>query len=45
LTRHLGMEEGPGLHLASSAMSGFVVCCFMHPPGKSIEIWGIPVGS
>lgn len=33
LTRHLGMEEGPGLHLASSAVSGFVVCCFMHPPG------------
>lgn len=34
LTRHLGMEEGPALHLASSAASGFVVCCFMHPPGK-----------
>lgn len=33
LTRHLGMEEGPALHLASSAASGFVVCCFMHPPG------------
>ncbi|EKV10656.1 Mitochondrial oxaloacetate transporter (Oac), putative [Penicillium digitatum PHI26] len=32
LTRHLGMEEGPALHLASSATSGFVVCCFMHPP-------------
>ncbi|KAJ5746023.1 hypothetical protein N7520_011205 [Penicillium odoratum] len=32
LTRHLGMEEGPALHLASSAASGFVVCCFMHPP-------------
>ncbi|KAJ5629693.1 hypothetical protein N7528_003350 [Penicillium herquei] len=32
LTRHLGMEEGPALHLASSAVSGFVVCCFMHPP-------------
>ncbi|KAJ5546342.1 hypothetical protein N7494_003927 [Penicillium frequentans] len=31
LTRHLGMEEGPALHLASSAASGFVVCCFMHP--------------
>lgn len=33
LVRHLGMEEGPGLHLACSAMSGFVVCCVMHPPG------------
>lgn len=33
LTRHLGMEEGPGLHLASSAVSGFAVCCVMHPPG------------
>ncbi|KAJ5620129.1 hypothetical protein N7510_004113 [Penicillium lagena] len=32
LTRHLGMEEGPALHLASSTASGFVVCCFMHPP-------------
>ncbi|CAI7574115.1 unnamed protein product [Penicillium bialowiezense] len=32
LTRHLGMEEGPALHLSSSAVSGFVVCCFMHPP-------------
>ncbi|KGO74423.1 Mitochondrial substrate/solute carrier [Penicillium italicum] len=32
LTHHLGMEEGPALHLASSAASGFVVCCFMHPP-------------
>ncbi|WEW61096.1 Mitochondrial oxaloacetate carrier protein [Emydomyces testavorans] len=32
LIRHLGMEDGPGLHLASSACSGFVVCCVMHPP-------------
>ncbi|KAL9101375.1 MAG: hypothetical protein Q9163_003356 [Psora crenata] len=32
LIRHLGMEEGPALHLASSACSGFVVCCVMHPP-------------
>jgi len=32
LVRHLGMEEGPALHLASSAVSGFVVCVFMHPP-------------
>lgn len=33
--KHAGMEEGPALHLMSSAMSGFVVCVFMHPPGKS----------
>jgi solute carrier family 25 protein 34/35 len=32
LQKHLGMEEGVGLHLASSAASGFVVCCVMHPP-------------
>ncbi|KAI9371791.1 mitochondrial carrier domain-containing protein [Aspergillus egyptiacus] len=32
LIKHLGMEDGPGLHLASSAASGFVVCCVMHPP-------------
>ncbi|KAJ5107084.1 hypothetical protein N7456_003759 [Penicillium angulare] len=32
LSHHLGMQEGPALHLASSAASGFVVCCFMHPP-------------
>lgn len=36
LVRHLGMEEGLALHLASSTASGFVVCCVMHPPGKSI---------
>lgn len=35
LVRHLGMDEGPALHLASSACSGFVVCCVMHPPGMS----------
>ena len=34
LIRHVGMEEGPALHLASSAASGFVVCCVMHPPGR-----------
>jgi len=34
LVKHLGMEDGPALHLASSAASGFVVCCVMHPPGK-----------
>lgn len=34
LQKHLGMEEGPALHLTSSAASGFVVCCFMHPPGQ-----------
>ncbi|MCJ1376969.1 Mitochondrial oxaloacetate carrier protein [Xylographa soralifera] len=32
LVRHLNMEEGPALHLASSTASGFVVCCVMHPP-------------
>lgn len=32
LVRHLGMEEGAPLHLMSSAVSGFVVCCVMHPP-------------
>ncbi|KAG8165911.1 hypothetical protein KVR01_004463 [Diaporthe batatas] len=32
LMKHAGMEEGPALHLTSSAISGFVVCCFMHPP-------------
>ncbi|KAL8705691.1 MAG: hypothetical protein Q9201_001211 [Fulgogasparrea decipioides] len=32
LVRHLEMQEGPTLHLASSAASGFVVCCVMHPP-------------
>ncbi|KAH9430885.1 hypothetical protein MCOR02_008207 [Pyricularia oryzae] len=32
LVKHLGMEEGPALHLASSTVSGFVVCCVMHPP-------------
>ncbi|EON69988.1 hypothetical protein W97_09254 [Coniosporium apollinis CBS 100218] len=32
LVKHLGMEEGPALHLASSAASGVVVCCVMHPP-------------
>lgn len=32
LVKHLGMEEGPALHLMSSTVSGFVVCCVMHPP-------------
>jgi len=36
LVKHLGMEEGPALHLASSTASGFVVCVVMHPPGKAI---------
>lgn len=27
-----GVEEGLPLHLASSAASGLVVCCVMHPP-------------
>jgi solute carrier family 25 protein 34/35 len=33
LMHHFGMQEGPALHLASSTVSGFVVCVFMHPPG------------
>lgn len=37
LVKHLGMEEGPALHLASSTASGFVVCCVMHPPGKNLD--------
>lgn len=32
LVKHLGMEEGAPLHLASSTASGFVVCVVMHPP-------------
>lgn len=32
LVQHLDMKEGPALHLASSACSGFVVCVVMHPP-------------
>lgn len=32
LMKHAGMQDGPALHLLSSACSGFVVCCFMHPP-------------
>ena len=34
LVRHIGMQEGLPLHIMSSAASGFVVCCVMHPPGK-----------
>ena len=33
LVKHLGMQEGLPLHLASSTASGIVVCIFMHPPG------------
>lgn len=43
LQKHLGMEEGPALHLTSSAASGFVVCCFMHPPGKHPKSLGFQV--
>ncbi|KAL9105384.1 MAG: hypothetical protein Q9227_009440 [Pyrenula ochraceoflavens] len=32
LVKHLGMEDGPLLHLASSTASGFAVCTVMHPP-------------
>ncbi|KAL0639568.1 Mitochondrial oxaloacetate carrier protein [Maublancomyces gigas] len=32
IERYTGVKDGVGLHLASSAVSGFVVCCVMHPP-------------
>ncbi|KAI9829520.1 MAG: Mitochondrial oxaloacetate carrier protein [Phylliscum demangeonii] len=32
LVKHFQMQEGMLLHLASSAASGVVVCCVMHPP-------------
>lgn len=38
IEKYTGAKEGVGLHLASSAVSGFVVCCVMHPPG----MLGIP---
>lgn len=38
LIRHLGMEEGLPLHIASSTASGFVVCCVMHPPGELLTV-------
>lgn len=41
--RHAGLEEGLPLHLASSSVSGFVVCVFMHPPGKHPVIGSEPV--
>lgn len=41
LVKHLGMKEGPALHLASSTASGFVVCCVMHPPGKLVSNLGV----
>ncbi|EPQ65141.1 Bgt-831 [Blumeria graminis f. sp. tritici] len=31
LVIHLGMVDGPALHLSSSTASGFTVCCVMHP--------------
>lgn len=37
LIKHLGMKEGPALHLTSSAVSGLVVCAVMHPPGMFIS--------
>lgn len=42
LTKHMGMEEGAPLHLASSTASGFVVCCFMHPPGEPFTLPNSP---
>ena len=44
LVRHLGMGEGPALHLASSAASGVVVCCVMHPPGTVAPNPRVPDG-
>ena len=41
LIRHFGMEDGLALHLLSSTASGFVVCCFMHPPVSSGVWWQI----
>jgi solute carrier family 25 protein 34/35 len=38
MVKHLGMEDGPALHLASSTASGFVVCCVMHPPGMNLQL-------
>lgn len=32
LMKHFDMKEGTPLHLLSSTVSGFVVCCVMHPP-------------
>ncbi|KAF2004294.1 mitochondrial carrier [Amniculicola lignicola CBS 123094] len=32
LIKHFDIKEGMPLHLMSSAASGFVVCCVMHPP-------------
>ena len=37
LIKHLGMQEGAALHLTSSACSGVVVCCVMHPPGTLVN--------
>lgn len=31
LVKHLGLKEGPSLHLLSSSFSGSIVCCVMHP--------------
>ena len=36
LVRHLGFEDGPALHLTSSAASGVAVCIVMHPPGTPL---------
>lgn len=43
LMKHAGIEEGPALHLSSSAISGFVVCVFMHPPGKYTRCYSLPL--
>jgi solute carrier family 25 protein 34/35 len=38
LTRRAGVQEGPSLHLMSSAVSGGVVCVCMHPAGKQSSL-------
>jgi solute carrier family 25 protein 34/35 len=36
LMHHLAAEDGISVHLASSSVSGLVVCCAMHPLGKQV---------
>ena len=43
LMRHFDIKDGMPLHLMSSTASGFVVCCFMHPPGESPTLLNIPI--
>ena len=43
LQRHVSMADGPALHLASSACSGFVVCVFMHPSDTIMNREVVPI--